>query len=249
MKYFLAALQFLTKIPVKAQAIPLNEMGKCVSFFTLVGAVVGILLALGYNAFSAFFPHEVCIVMVLALEVFVVGGIHLDGFADAIDGFTGGGRDKEKILKIMQDASVGSFGVVGLILLFLIKFIALRSIPEEGLVISIIMACILSRWGMSFSTTFYKPAKSDGLGSNFISSCGVREFSYASFVALVLCLIFIKAAVLIIIPLILANIILFNFYAVRRLGGLTGDTLGAVNEIIEATVLVILSAIYNKGLL
>lgn len=249
MKYLLAALQFLTKIPVKAQVLPSNEIGKSVSFFTIVGAIIGLILALGYKTFSSVFPQGVSIVMVLALEVLIVGGIHLDGFADTIDGFTGGGRDKEKILKIMEDASVGSFGIIGLILLFLVKFVAITSIPQEGIVISLIMACILSRWAMSFSTAFYKPAKTAGLGSDFISSCGVREFSYASFVALVLCIIFLKASLLIVIPLVLANIILFNFYAVRRIGGLTGDTLGAINEIVEAVVLVVLSAIYNKGLL
>ncbi|MBI3398405.1 MAG: adenosylcobinamide-GDP ribazoletransferase, partial [Deltaproteobacteria bacterium] len=111
MKGFIYALQLLTIIPIKIKdAVDERDLGKSTAFFPLVGAVQGAILVAANLLFSKFLPHDITSVLVLTVLILTNGGFHLDGFADTIDGLTGGST-KEERLDIMKDSRIGAIGV------------------------------------------------------------------------------------------------------------------------------------------
>ncbi|MBS3921456.1 MAG: adenosylcobinamide-GDP ribazoletransferase, partial [Deltaproteobacteria bacterium] len=117
MKDFLRAISFLTILPVgKSLSFGEKELARSMAFFPLVGLVIGLLLALGYYLLSFLLPKAIVLWLTIGFLVFLTRGLHLDGFADTIDGLASGGS-REKILEVMRDSRIGAFGVIGLILL------------------------------------------------------------------------------------------------------------------------------------
>src|SRR5665811_22542 len=123
MKTFLNAIGFLTilKIP-KRIYLKKQIFWKISYFFPLTGIVIGLFMSALYLAAQFIFPVIACIIIVLGFEVLITGAMHLDGFADTIDGVFSGETDKSKILEIMKKSDIGVFGVVALIFLFALKF-------------------------------------------------------------------------------------------------------------------------------
>lgn len=235
MKYLLIALQFLTIFPVRIkEEIEGRDFGKALIFFPVVGLIMGIVLNILVSIFN-FLPMMVLTAIVLAVSVLVSGAIHLDGFADTCDGLYGA-KPKERALEIMRDSSIGAMGVVGLILLFLLKASALSSLPKESLGKILIAGMVFSRYAQVFACFLSKYARKEGKARNFVEYAGYREFFYATMACLIILSVLLKIKGLFLFNLGLSFTLLAVIWIKRRIGGMTGDTIGAVSEIAEASV-------------
>ena len=148
MKGFLLALQFLTTFPVnKDLKADVSELRRSMSWFPLVGALQGLILVAAYFIFSTLLPDSVVMSLLLLVLVLTNGGLHVDGFADTVDGLAGG-KSAEDRLRIMRDSSTGAIGVLFVALLILIKFLSLQELPEEARPQAIFLFPVFGRWAM-----------------------------------------------------------------------------------------------------
>jgi len=241
MKDFLRAISFLTILPVgKSLSFGEKELARSMAFFPLVGLVIGLLLALGYYLLSFLLPKAIVLWLTIGFLVFLTRGLHLDGFADTIDGLASGGS-REKILEVMRDSRIGAFGVIGLILLIGAKYLSLNHISNDLIVHSLILMTVMGRNAMVLVCYRSPYARSDGgLGKPFAENLGIREVTLSSILAfgIVLWLTDMKGIV------IFLGIALFShgyrFFFIKKLGGVTGDILGAANEVVELLCLILL---------
>ena len=130
-RIFLTSLMFFTRVPIPSfKDYSEDDLNKCTRYFPLVGILVGSISFLAFYLSSLLFPTSISIAFSLLAGILVTGAFHEDGFADCFDGF-GGGWSKSKILDIMKDSRLGTYGTVALIFLFLLKFYALSTIVER----------------------------------------------------------------------------------------------------------------------
>ncbi len=241
MKGFLAALQFLTIIPVKLKGgVSEDEMPSSAAWFPAVGLIVGILLAFAYEALSRIFPVPVVCAFVLTLSEAVTGGLHIDGFIDTMDGIASG-ADRKRMLEIMHEGRPGALGLASVILLFLSKYSLLLSLPEGTAGISLVAMSVMSRASFVASAVFYPYARegSEGLGKVFIGKVKQPAAVIAAVTLLAVVIFIFRARALILLPAVAAAFIACNLYFSKKLGGVTGDTIGAVGEVLEVIVLAI----------
>ncbi len=236
MKEFLIALQFLTILPVQIKAeIKAKDFGKALFYFPIVGMLIGLLLSL-VALLLGFLPDLVIGAAVLAVSVIITAGIHLDGFADTCDGFYGS-RPKEEILKIMRDSRIGVMGVAGVVILLLLKFTLLVSIPRDFLWKSLMMMAAFARWSQGFSCLTSGYARRQGKAKFFIEYASEKDVIRAGLLTLALFLLLagLKGALIFIMAFLC--VLLFTEYVKRKIGAMTGDTIGATSEIAEAALL------------
>ena len=237
---FLGALGFLTRIrvPDRALARPLNDTAK---YFSLVGLLLGITLSLIFTAFSYVFPTTVAVTLVFAASALITGAFHEDGFADTVDGF-GGGWTKADVLRIMQDSRIGSFGALGLVLLVILKIQALSSIELAWIGPAVILANALSRF---VSTTFvftHEYVRFEGKSKPLADGIDRRSLFVCAFFGLVPLALF---PLMVSLTILVATIVLWLFWSYRiktRIGGYTGDTLGAIQQLTEVLVFLVVAA-------
>lgn len=238
MKHFLIALQFLTVFPVKLKEAGEKDFGKSLRYFPLVGTIIGLILAVSLFLFSRIFPDIISRLLILVILVVITGAIHLDGFADTCDGLYGS-RERRKVLEIMRDSHIGAIGAVGLILLLLLKFGLLYSIPYFLLGRSLIVMATLGRWFQVLACCLCGYAEGGGKGKYFVKYAKKREFIFSSLfsLAVVTVVMNIKGIAL----FILSTMVILPIvsYIKRRIGGMTGDTIGAIAEASEVIILFI----------
>jgi len=230
------AMQFLTILPLPGKKpVEPKELARSMVCFPLVGGFIGLALVLALS-FLKFLPILVVGVLVLILSIIITGGIHLDGFADTCDGFYGN-RPKEKILEVMRDSRIGVMGVVGIVSLLLLKFTLIVSIPQGILWKVLIIMVAFGRWSQTLACYTSNYVRLEGKAKCFIEYAGKNEFFMGTFFTIVLFLLLmgLKGVVLFVFSLVPA--LLFINYARKKIGGMTGDTIGAINEIAEVGVL------------
>ena len=241
MKNFLRALSFLTILPMGQ--LPLSEekeLARSMVFFPLVGLVIGLLLALGYYLLSFLFSKSLVLWLTIGLLALLTRGLHLDGFADTMDGLGSGGTRK-KILEVMRDSRIGAFGVISLILLIGAKYFTLDQIPIPSIPYTLILMAVMGRNAMVLVCYRSPYARSEGgLAKPFTENLGYREMalSLVSAFGIALLLMGLKGI------LVFLGICLFSlgyrFFFIKKLGGVTGDILGAANELAELLCLILL---------
>ena len=238
------ALLFLTVLPLTAAGGSAQQLGRSMAYFPLVGLGLGLLLAGADYLLTIFFPHSVCALLVLLLLIYATGALHLDGVADTADGMYGI-RDRASRLRIMKDSRVGAMGVVALLCLLLLKVVSLTAIPPAVRWQVLIALPVVGRWMMVALAVLAPYARSEGgTGSVFVEAAGRRELLIATlFLAAVLLGLFQLWGLTLLAALILAVISLERYFRVR-LGGVTGDILGAACEWSEAIFLLLASAAY-----
>ncbi|UCD15202.1 MAG: adenosylcobinamide-GDP ribazoletransferase [Candidatus Omnitrophota bacterium] len=236
MKYFLIALQFLTILPVKIKAkIEDKDFGKSLLYFPAVGLIIGVILSITAFFFSRFAPF-LSVAVILVVSVVLTGGIHLDGFADTCDGFYAS-HSKEQTLKIMRDSRIGVMGVIGIVCVFLLKFALLSSFSPALLWRAVIIMAVFSRWALSFACSLSKYARQKGKAEFFIKYADKRAVLAGGIFTLATFLIFIGTKGVTVFILSWIFVFLFVKYSEKKIGGITGDILGAVNEIGEVSTL------------
>lgn len=241
MRDFLQALSFLTILPVgRTISQERKTLARSMAFFPLVGFVIGVILALAYSLLIIVLPKSLVLWSTIGLLAIITGGLHLDGFADTMDGLASGGP-REKILEVMRDSRIGAFGVIGLILLIGAKFLALDQIPDHSIPYSLILMAGMGRNSMVLVCYRSPCARSgEGLAKPFAENLTVREMilSLASAFGIGLLLTGVKGV------LVFGGTCLFSLgsrlFFIRKLGGVTGDILGASNELVEVLCLILL---------
>jgi len=234
---FWAALQFLTIFPTPLRhEVTAKTSGQSLTYFPLVGLILGaILLGLHYGLSFILPPAIVNALLIIAL-VILTGAHHLDGFVDTCDGVIAGKSKKER-LAIMADSKVGAFGIVGAILLLLLKYVSLSSVR---ILPALLLMPTLSRWTMVSIIFTFPYAKSSGMGLAFKQGANWQRLTIATAIALIAAVALLKWWG----PVLMAALWLITFgiasYFRSRLGGLTGDNYGAINELAEVLVLLLI---------
>lgn len=233
MNGFLTAVGFLTIIPVGKRVIEEEDLGRSMVFFPLIGLMIGGLLVgvdlLGRQIFS---PLVVSL-LVIGVWAIISGALHLDGFCDTIDGLCGG-SNREETLRIMAQPGIGAKGMVAVICLLLIKTFSLLEAKSPY---PLLIVPTMGRWAMVAGAVMNSYARPTGLGKAFVDYMGKRESLLASIMMMVVGTVLFKSGFFYILAPALVVILLSVFYFKERMGGLTGDALGALGEVIEVITL------------
>jgi adenosylcobinamide-GDP ribazoletransferase len=241
------ALRFLTIIPVPGQesAGP-SALGRAAWWFPVVGLLLGIGLALVGRAADALFPPLVAAALVVTGWKAVTGGIHLDGLADCLDGLVG--PDPERRRAIMRDSRIGVFGAAGLILLCLLAVTSLAALAASLRLRALVLAPVIGRVAPLLAGAWLAPATpGQGLGAAFAASLsrGAGPAHAVAAGALAAWLLGVGGVAIAAVAWSLA--LLAAGFLGRRLGGLTGDVLGAVVEVAELGTLLGAAAAAHRG--
>ncbi len=238
MKPLFLALQFLTRLPVPAQPAPeARDWGRAVLFFPFAGLLLGALLA-GIQFLLGGTAPLLQGALLTAAWVALTGGLHLDGLADCADAWVGGHGDRQKTLAIMKDPASGPMGVAAVVVALLLKFAALTSLVASGALCALLLAPLLGR-GLLPALLLAAPyARPGGLGEAMAQALPRQ--------AAAVLVLAVAAAALALGEwrAVLAGgavFVLLRRAALARLGGVTGDVLGAAVELGEMAVLVALA--------
>lgn len=246
---FLAALQFLTSIPLPRHpsAEGPEQLGRATAYFPVVGLIIGLVLA-GLNwLLSQVLPSAVVNALLIVILVLITGALHLDGFVDTCDGIAGN-KTVEERWRVMRDSRAGAFGIVGVVLLLLVKYVSLNSIPEVLITANLVFMPVISRWAMVYAIFTYPYAHQSGLGTDFKQNTKWPQFISATIITFVVALalfpIFSITGLLLIFSIWVITT-LFSIYLKCKFAGLTGDTYGAINEVVEVMALLLASLTYT----
>ena len=233
-------IQLLTRLPVY---ISDSQEGFSISgasrLFPIVGAIVGIIAAAVLWVGSWFtFPSAILALLALLTMTLVTGALHEDGLADTFDGL-GGGLTRDQKLSIMRDSQIGSYGVMALLFSFGLRWAALTEITEQGfdvVLMSLIATAAASRAALPAVMHFIPVAREDGL------SVGAGKPSFDRAITALLIgvgfLLFLLGFRTCIVAIGLSALVagMFVYFVAMRLGGQTGDVLGATQQITETTI-------------
>ncbi len=237
---FLAALRFLTIIPVSWRAeSDGRNFADGLFYFPLIGLVIGGLCAFSTGMLGLFLPHTLVVFSGIVMLAGFSGFLHVDGLADTADGLLSS-RSREEKLVIMRDSRTGVMGVVAILAVLGGKFAALSALPNGMLLPALLLMPIAGRCAIVISMAMLSYARPEGgLGRLFYSAETMRAAWFCtSFTGVLLCLSVVfseiswKTAVLLVLVL-TATLLLFVRWCRQSLGGATGDTLGAICEISE----------------
>jgi cobalamin 5'-phosphate synthase/cobalamin synthase len=245
-RQFRIALSFLTRLPAGNVECAAEDIGRSARWFPLVGGVLGAIYVGAAKLLGPFFPPLITAVLICAVDAFLTGAMHFDGLADTADGF-GGGRTSEDVLRIMRDHSIGSYGACALFLAFALKIAALAALINTTRALpALLLAPALGRWTAVFSSAiggYARPVKDDssrsvGSPTRYI---GRIELVVASLITAAFAFPhpWRGGAVWLLAALAAGA---WTARCRRRIGGVTGDTLGAGVEMAECLVLVAYAA-------
>jgi adenosylcobinamide-GDP ribazoletransferase len=235
---FLVALQFLTVVPALTRREPRPaELGRSMAYYSLVGLLLGAILACLDWGLNQVLPPPLVAALIVASWTLATGGLHLDGLMDVCDGVFSQ-PTPERRLAVMKDTRAGSYGVLGAVCLLLVKYAAILSLPAGARVAALLLAPCLSRWSMTLVTAAFPSARPNGMGALVKASVGWPQVLVAGALALAAGygLGYLPGAGLLVLAGVLATLLGWYFWA--NLGGLTGDTYGAINELVEVAVLI-----------
>ncbi|HBA33854.1 MAG TPA: adenosylcobinamide-GDP ribazoletransferase [Gammaproteobacteria bacterium] len=233
----LIALQLLTRLPVRTQYPSARQTGYSLLYYPLIGFFIGAVLCL----ISALLPTQSTLLLaalILLVWTLITGGLHLDGLADSADAWIGGFGDREKTLRIMKDPACGPIAVAVLVLILLIKFSALQVALEQSVLAAVLISPIMARAAVIalYLTTPY--AKDEGMGLLLIENLPKKTAVVVLVMTAGLCLLGSGALALMMLTTATVTFWLLRKLMCTRIGGVTGDTTGALIEITETTTLV-----------
>lgn len=252
-RIFFTAMMFLTRLPVPRLTDHSQEyLERAVKYFPLIGWMVGAISGLVFLVVNKYISEDIAIVASIIAGIFVTGAFHEDGFADVCDAF-GGGWTKEKILMIMKDSRLGTFGVIGLIGILASKFLLLHELPKflpdidnpsinifynyRYFLLTLVAAHAVSRlmpvWVMRFYEYVTDPegSKSKPVATRkpgFALLIVATAFALAPFIFMS------WHFLLALVPVLLVTYSLADYFK-KWIGGYTGDCLGAIQQVTELT--------------
>lgn len=240
LKPLICAWQFLTAVPVSREVHDPGpeELAGSMLWYPFVGILLGGLLAITDVLLGRWLPREVAAALLILLLVAMTRGLHQDGLADALDGLAGGRTPADR-LTIMRDPRIGAIGATGLFLSLILRYSALVSVPEAFRFPVLLCMPAIGRWGMVVGAYGASYARAEGgLAAPFLAHLSAKHILGATVV--VLCLLVWSFGV---VPAMTALLIggllsrLTTIFCCHFFGGVTGDTLGATNELTEVSFL------------
>lgn len=243
------AVQFLTRLPwpekPAAEPAPFDETAfvRSVRWYPYVGLLIGGILVGLSHLFFAFLPAVVAGVLLVIAEIAVTGGLHLDGLMDTADGLLSG-RDRERKLAIMKDSRVGAMGVISFVCLFALKWALFTTAGPHFPGVLLLMPAV-GRFAMVWAIAHYPPARQEGMGVALAGRVPVAQLLGTGMV-LSLPLILWQVKGFVVLCVCWLVFWWFTRSMVRSLGGLTGDTYGALCELTEAVFLLAATAILAR---
>ncbi len=239
---FLLAFQFLTIIPIRMSGtLREKDLEGSMRYYPLVGAVLGLVGAGIYTFFIRYVGTPAAVVSAVVVLIALSRALHLEGFADVCDGFYAG-KNRDRILAIMKDSHVGPMGVIGIACLVAMKLGFFASLPETSRIPALIAAPVLARWSMVLLSAISIYARTEeGTGSPYIGKIKTPVLATAAVFALAFSWLTFKVVGLVLFAAATVFAWVFKQWVYRRIGGMTGDTLGACGELVELLVWVLLS--------
>jgi adenosylcobinamide-GDP ribazoletransferase len=239
---FFVALTFLTRLPAPAFArFEAEYMQRASRYYPLVGALVGLLCALVYHLAVTAFSHELAILISMIAGLLITGCFHEDGFADFCDGF-GGGWTAEQTLNIMKDSRLGTYGAAGLLAMLAMKFLLLCQLPTSLILPTLVFSHSVSRFLAVSLIYSYPYAQLDQLSKvkPLATELQFNELLLAAATTLIFSLWLDIALVVMLAVILLLFRHQFASYLIRRIGGYTGDCLGAAQQLSEVFTLMLI---------
>jgi len=239
LRLFFIALQFFTRIQIP-RWVGFDErwLQHAARYFPAVGIVVALVSVLVYIIASLLWTQSIAVLLSTIAGIYLTGAFHEDGFADTCDGF-GGGSTSERILEIMKDSRIGAYGAIGIGLMLALKWMVLSSLPSPAVVAALLVAHPMSRLAAISLVWRMEYAKANGKAKPIGQEMSNREFCIAGVTALLPIAILCLAGLMPLLAVIagslfaaLASLWLARMFQ-RRIGGYTGDCLGAVQQVSE----------------
>lgn len=234
----IVAAQFLTRIQLSRRAVEEHELAGAVAYFPLIGALVGAGIAGVTMGIAPLVGLDAAIVAGLAFGALLTGALHEDGLADTCDGL-GGGFTKARALEIMRDSRIGSYGAVALILLYAARFTLFRSLGAAGLLLALPVASALGRASGVVLMAWLPNARAAGMADHVARSLRRGTVAIGVLTALVLAAALSGTAAPALVAVATVVTLAAAMYLRHRLGGVTGDTLGAANVVVETAVIAV----------
>lgn len=235
MKSFLAAVAFLTRVPVgRGTAFSAADVGHSAGWFPVVGILLGSLYCGAAAALKAHLPVGVVAVVLVLLDALATGALHYDGLADSADGF-GGGKSHEDVLRIMREHAIGSYGGLALVLAVALKLTAYDAlIGKANWIPALILTPALGRWSILLLTGTLRYARPD---ASVVEGMGKRALVFGTLSMVVALGAAMSGRAWIAAAVVVGVTAGFGQYCQRRIGGITGDTLGASVQLSESAAL------------
>ncbi len=206
-------------------------------FFPVVGFLLGLIYALVAYATLKVLPPSLAALLVLCCMMTLTGGFHLDGIADTFDGLALS-KSREEILHIMKESTIGTFGVLALVMILLLKWVSVWELLKRGVYYPLLLAPIWGRWALVCLSVTGKPAKEEGLGAWIMQhSQGKGLVMATGWCFVLISLVHVKGLlhILWLYPALMG----YRWFWKERVGGMTGDLMGTSCETTEALILVL----------
>lgn len=235
-----ASIRFFTRIPLPGAGAVLSdeEFGKSLAWAPLTGLLIGLWTAGLDFCFRFVLPPAPAAVLTLLAYAAITGGLHLDGLGDTFDGLLSG-RSRERMLAIMKDSRVGSFGMLAVVFLLLLDAACFSAFPPDRRFAALCLWPVLGRLASVAGAALHPYARPEGgMGKSFVDHCGLPEL-VAGLVLALACAWFLLGMCGVIwtgITTLLALLVLWRLTC--PLGGVTGDILGAACELTQALSLI-----------
>ena len=237
MRTFLAAVSFLTVIPVNGKDVP---SGRAAIFFPLVGAILGAAGAGLFLAASFVLPASIAALIAVTFWIVISGVLHEDGLADTADAMRAG-RSREKIISILKDSRIGTYGGVAIVLSIVARWQALLHLPAPRVLLVCIIAQTVSRAVMVALAWLSRPS-GDGLGYVFSASLTTTGALIAIAQGLIASMLLGWRAGLLIVAAAYLIVREARSYFYKRIGGVNGDCLGATQQLLEIFILILFAS-------
>lgn len=236
MKKLALAVRYLTVAPIPAGAhVEPTMLGRAAPWFPLIGLGIGLVVALTARILDVIFPPLLGALLTVTMWKLLTGGLHLDGLSDCLDGLVG--RDPAERLRIMHDSRIGAFGVIGLILFLLLEVAAVAELSPSARWWTLLAAPALARALPPLVAWIFPAASPSGQGATFHAGLTRTGVLGTVVLAAAIAMALLGGAGLVVSALIAVLALALGWFFARRLGGISGDVLGAVIEIAELGIL------------
>mgnify|MGYP001819794358 FL=1 len=237
------AVQFLTIIPLSGKhSFTDEDLGKSMLYFPLVGLLIGGILVCTRIPLSLGLPEGVVDALLIAVLVVITGAMHLDALADTADGIFSG-KERTVKLQIMKDSSVGAMGMVTIFIVLLLKYVTLIALSATLKNKALLLMPMMGRWSQVIVAYFSEYAGlSRGLGFPFTTHVNLSLFLCSAFLCGMVAFYLLSVPGLVIAGTTALFGIVYSLFFKRLLGGVTGDVLGALTEVTEVIVLIMILA-------
>jgi adenosylcobinamide-GDP ribazoletransferase len=235
LRELLAAVQFLTRLPVPAYRFEPDMVVGSTKLYPIVGALVGLGAVAMERLLRGHLPVGVLAAAVLVYFVILTGGMHEDGLADTLDGL-GSGGERKRMLDIMRDSRIGSYGALAIIFSVLVRWELLGTIPPGRFASYVVAAQVLCRWTALPLAKFLPSARQDGLGAILASKISMGALVLGSVLALVIVGVCLRTQLVAPVAAVIVVTVASGMVYKIKLGGITGDCFGTSSQLAEIAV-------------